>query len=88
MKEASGVVKRLNVTIQWLEERFTITKGACKIFRGLARQKSKVPSNRENHATGHYAAINEYEHETAMRYHLTLGVPYEVNSEEVAPAST
>jgi hypothetical protein len=50
MKKASGVVKRLNVAIQRLEERFTITKGACKILRGLTRQKNKVPSN-------HYAFI-------------------------------
>lgn len=30
---------------------------------------------------------HEYEHEMTMRYHPTLGVSYEVNNEDVAPAS-
>ncbi|TIA49380.1 hypothetical protein D6C79_03630 [Aureobasidium pullulans] len=54
MKEASGVVKRLKVAIEWLEKQFAITKGALRATYDQARVTNgrKVRPNKELEEAG------------------------------------
>ncbi|THX23467.1 hypothetical protein D6C90_08664, partial [Aureobasidium pullulans] len=54
MKEASGVVKRLKVAIEWLEKQFAITKGALRATYDRARVTNgrKVRPNKELEEAG------------------------------------